>query len=106
MGFLLFDAIVIAMQSLAPIRALVGPLQRGQLCERSWASSCDHRSRQLLSRVEMTLEVDFAFLMCGLREGRNNVYRTKQMTRCGKQTGCNGLQIGQAARQGLSGYER
>jgi hypothetical protein len=37
MGFLLFDAIVIAMQSHAPTRALAGPLRRGQLCERSWA---------------------------------------------------------------------
>jgi hypothetical protein len=42
-------------------------------------SSRDHRSRQLLSRLEMTLEIDFAFLMCGLREGRNNVYTAKQM---------------------------
>jgi len=35
--------------------------------------SIDHRGRQWLSRAWKRLEVDYEFLMCGLREDRNNV---------------------------------
>jgi len=79
MRFLLFDAIDVAMYGHAWARALIGRVRRGRLWERGWVSSRDHRGRQRLSRAWKRLEVDYEFLMCGLREDRNNVYRARQI---------------------------
>src|SRR5882724_4301868 len=66
------------MDTRGPGRSLAGCGVSG-FWERGWVSSRDHRGRQWLSRAWKRLEVDYEFLMCGLREDRNNVYRAKQM---------------------------
>lgn len=54
--------------------------------------------RHVLSRACKRLAVDFAFLMCGLREDRNNVYSAKQIDPCRS-----GAAIGTGLADGLAG---